>query len=494
MKRAVAVDDAAQEPATPAAHRRLALANSVLGAVIVALDGTVLTIAQPALRHDLGASFAAVQWTSTAYLIAVASLLVFAGRLGDRYGHQRVFAWGVLGFGAASAGIGFAPGVGWVIGLRVVQGVFGALLQPATLGMLRASFPPDRLGMPVALRTSAIGVAAAAGPLVGGVLVTELGWRAVFFLNVAPALVMGVPALVVRQPAARRNPASTALGLPASGPLGLPATASLDLPGAALLAVALAALVHTLVGIPEHGWTMTGVLGLLTTAATAYALVRHERRAPDPLLPPAVLGSATVGAALGVLVSASAAMLGALFVGSHVLQDVLGMSPLRTSLVALPGGVMMVLGAPVAAVLLRRWGARPTTLTGTVLLTTGVLVLSRLGPGSSTVVIGVGFLLLGAGFVTVMVTATAVVVRHAPPESAGVVGGLQQTAMNVGPTLGVAAAATLVPVGSGPAFLLLAAVSALGAPLAGRMPRPAGPERGGTRSVRNDEVKHVWEP
>ncbi|MFE7840841.1 MFS transporter [Streptomyces sp. NPDC057474] len=458
-----------------APHRRLTLANSVLGAVIVALDGTVLTIAQPTLRRDLDASLTEVQWTSTGYLIAVAGLLVFAGRLGDRFGYQRVFAWGVLGFGAASAGIGFASGVGWVIGLRVAQGVFGALLQPATLGMLRAAFPPDRLGMPIALRTSAIGVAAAAGPLVGGVLVTQLGWRAVFFLNVVPALVMGLLALTVRPPETERTKQA-------------PIT-RLDLPGAALLAVALAALVHTLVGVPEHGWTATGVLGLLIAAASAIALVRHERRTPDPLLPPAVLGSATVCAALGVLVAASAAMLGALFVCSFVLQDVLGMDPLRTSLVALPGGVMMVLGAPLSAVLLRRWGARPTALTGSVLLTAGVLALSRLGPGSSTVVIGGGFLLLGAGFGALMVTATAVVVRHAPPESAGVAGGLQQTAMNIGPTLGVAAATTLMTLGTGPALLLLAGVAALGAPLAVRMPRPAHPARDGTRSVRNDEGK-----
>ncbi|ULR54686.1 MFS transporter [Streptomyces deccanensis] len=456
-------------------HRRLTLASSVLGAMLVALDGTVLTIAQPTLRRDLDASLTEVQWTSTGYLIAVAGLLVFAGRLGDRFGHRRVFAWGVLGFGAASAGIGCAPGVGWVIGLRVVQGVFGALLQPATLGMLRAAFPPDRLAMPIALRTSAIGVAVAAGPLVGGVLVDRLGWRAVFFLNVVPALIMGLLALAVRAPLARSATRT---------PL-----ARLDLPSAALLGVTLAALVHTLVGVPEHGWTATGVLGVLIAAASALALVRHERRAPDPLLPSAVLGSAPVRAALGVLVAASAAMLGALFVCSFVLQDVLGLDPLRTSLVALPGGVTMVLGAPLSAVLLRRWGARPTALAGTVLLTAGVLALSRLGPGSSTVLVGAGFLLLGAGFGALMVTATAVVVRHALPEAAGVAGGLQQTAMNVGPALGVAAATTLMPLGTGPALLFLAAVAALGAPLALRMPRPARPARDGTRSVRNDENK-----
>ncbi|GGN86773.1 MFS transporter [Streptomyces albiflavescens] len=446
----------------PGVHRRLTLASSVLGAVIVALDGTVLTVAQPTLQRDLHASFAQVQWTSTGYLIAVAGLLVFAGRLGDRHGHQPVFAVGILGFGATSAGIGLAPGIGWVIGLRVAQGVFGALLQPATLGMLRAAYPPDRLGMPIALRTSAIGLAAAAGPLVGGALVTQLGWRAVFFLNVVPAFVMGVLALAVRGPARDRAPVA----------------GGLDVPGACLLAVALVSLVQTLVEIPETGWTAATLLGLIVVTVAGAAFVRHERRTASPLVPPDVLGSAAIGAALGILVAASASMLGALFVGSYFLQETLGLDPMQTSLRALPGAVMMVLGAPLSAVLLRRFGARRTTLAGTGVLTLGVVVLSRLDEASTAIPIGIGFLLLGAGFAAVMVTATAVVVRHASAESAGVAGGLQQTAMNVGPTLGVAAAATLMTltngVATGPPLTALAAVSATGALLALRLPGHAG--------------------
>ncbi|WP_371600201.1 MFS transporter [Streptomyces sp. NBC_00564] len=442
-------------------HRRLTLASSVTGAVAVALDGTVLTVAQPTLQRDLHATFAQVQWTSTGYLIAVASLLVFAGRLGDRYGHQQVFAVGILGFGATSAAIGFAPGIESVIGLRVAQGVFGALLQPATLGMLRAAYPADRLGMPIALRTSAIGLAAAAGPVVGGALVTALGWRAVFFLNVVPALVMGVLALAVRGPARSRA-----------------ASGGLDMPGACLLAVALVGLVHTLVGIPEAGWTTASTLGLVVVMAAGAAFVRHERRTSSPLVPYDVLGSATVGAALGILVAGSAAMLGSLFVGSYYLQEVLELDPLQTSLRALPGAVMMVLGAPVAAVLLRRQGARRTTLAGMIALTSGVLLLSRLDRASTAVSIGGGFLLLGAGFGTVMVTATGVLVRQASAESAGVAGGLQQTAMNVGPTLGVATATLLMALGTGvamgPPLTALAAVSALGVVLALRLPGPPG--------------------
>lgn len=447
-------------------RRGPALACSVVGAVVVAMDGTVLTVAQPTLQRDLHASLTQVQWTSTGCLSAVASLLVFAGRLGDRYGHRRMFTLGMLGFGAASAGIGMAPGIGWVIGLRVVQGVFGALLQPATLGLLRAAYPPERLGMPIAVRTSAIGVAAAAGPLVGGALVTPFGWRSVFFLNVVPAVVMGVLAAVVR--------------IPESTPASRP---PLDLPGAVLLATSLVCLVYTLSAVADSGRPTVSLQALVGAAVAGCLFVRHERRTTGPLLPTGLLGRADVGCALALLVAASAAMLGTLFVSSYLLQDGLGLDPLRTALWALPGPVAMVSAAPVSAVLMRRYGPRRTAGTGTALLALGALALTRLGETSPALWAGTGFLLVGAGFSTVMVTATAVVVRQAPMASAGVAGGLQQTALNIGPTVGVAVASTLMTctdATSGLTLAFLACVSLLGLPPAPRLPdrfgfRAAGP-------------------
>ncbi|MCQ4211812.1 MFS transporter [Streptomyces longispororuber] len=413
-------------------HRRVTLAGSVLGAVLVALDGTVLTIAQPALQRDLGASLAQVQWTSTGYLIAVASLLVFAGRLGDRYGHRRLFAYGMLGFAAASAGIGCAPGVGWVIGLRIAQGVCGALLQPATLGMLRAAYPPDRLGMPIALRTSAIGVAAAAGPLIGGVLTARLGWRSVFFLGVLPAVAIALLVLLVRD----REPAAR------------PRTAGLDPGGALLLGSALACLVTALVAVPGAGWSAGAVLAACGACAAGAAFVVHERRTAHPLLSPALLASPVVAAALGILLSASAALFGTLFTATYFLQDVLGLDPLDTALRMLPVALCMVLAAPLSAVLLRRSGARATTSAGMALMAAGVFGFGRLDTSATRLAVGACALAMGTGFGTVMVSATEVLVRRAAPGEAGVAGGLQQTAMNVGPTLGVATATTLLASGT----------------------------------------------
>ncbi|MGA4950731.1 MFS transporter [Streptomyces lydicamycinicus] len=556
--------------------QRLVLTGSITGAVIVALDGTVLTVAQPALQRDLHASFAQVQWTSTGYLIAVASLLVFAGRLGDRYGHQQLFALGILGFGATSAAIGLAPGVGWVIGLRVAQGIFGALLQPATLGMLRATYPPDQLGIPLALRTSAIGLAAAAGPVLGGALVAHWGWRGVFFLNVVPACLIGGLAWVVRvpslvpapapaptppptltltppsasahvpasasafepweasaggasrgaapagaaatgsdsesrtassggaTPAATTDVASTTAGVGttagaaaahgATATPGARAAAGLDLPGACLLALALVSLVHTLVALPETGWTVVTALGGAVAVFACGAFIRHERRTASPLVPLSVVGSTTIASALAVLLSAAAALFGTLFVSTYFLQDVLALDPMECGLRVLPLAVLMVLSAPASAVLQRRYGPRRTTLAAMTLLTLGILVLSQLDRTSTAPAIGAGFLLLGAGFGTVMVTATAVIVRHVPTAHAGVAGGLQQTAMNIGPTLGVATATMLVTLTTptttgdhspggphwtaeaflsamGPTLLTLAAVAATGALAAAKLPR-----------------------
>ncbi|KUL55374.1 MFS transporter [Streptomyces sp. NRRL F-4489] len=446
---------------TARVQRRLALLVSVAGAMIVALDGTVLLVAQPGLRKDLGASMAQVQWTSTGYLVAVAALLVIAGRLGDRYGHTRLLFAGVLGFGAASAGIALASDVTWVVVLRVVQGGFGALLQPATLALLRLAYPADRLGTPVAIRTSAIAVAAGAGPILGGVLVADLGWRAVFWINVPVAGAIAALVLTVRLPTAVRAAEVERLSATESFP-----SPRLNLTGAGLLALVLGLLVHALAGVPERGWTAAPtLLELLAVAGVAAVLVRHERRARHPIVPPPVASSVPVTASMGMLLVAGAGLFGALFRATFYLQDVLRLGPLASGLRVLPLTALMVLGAPVAGAALRRYGPRRTALAGTALLAVGIAGLSRLGPASPGTAMVAAFAAMGAGFATVMVTATGTVVGDAPPGYAGVVGGLKQTAMNIGPTLGIAVAAGATGTAGtamGSALLILAALVSLG--------------------------------
>ncbi|MFF4319098.1 MFS transporter [Streptomyces sp. NPDC001568] len=442
-------------------RRRLALLVSVAAAMLVALDGTVLIVVQPALRQDLGASAAQVQWTSTAYLLTVAAFLVIAGRLGDRYGHVRLLLTGVLGFATASAGIALASDVGWVIALRAVQGLFGALLQPATLALLRLTHPPERLSTPIAVRTGAIGLAAAAGPLLGGVIVAQWGWRAVFLVNVPVAVVIAVAAAAVRVPTA---PETTRTPMGVAGPT--------------LLAAAVAAAVHALAGAAQSGWTAPGtLLGCGAAAGLGALFVRRERRGFRPLVPPAVARSRPVAASMALLMAVSAGMFGALFTATFLLQDVRGLDPMETGLRVLPMTALMVAGAPVAGLALRRLGPRRTALAGTALVVTGIAALGSGGP--------VAFGVLGAGFTAVMVTATASVVGDAPPGYAGVVGGLKQTAMNVGPALGIAVAAGAGAGAAGPVpaatdaagrtLAVLAALAATGLPAAALLPGRSGP-------------------
>ncbi|SPL91235.1 LrgA-associated membrane protein LrgB [[Actinomadura] parvosata subsp. kistnae] len=484
-----------------------ALAASVTGAMIVALDGTVLIVAQPDLQRDLGASVAQVQWTSTGYLLAVAALLVIAGRLGDRHGHSRLLLIGALGFGATSAGIALASGVGWVIGLRVLQGLFGALLQPATLALLRLAYPADRVNSAIAIRTSAIGVAAAAGPVLGGVLVAQFGWRAVFLINIPVAAVIAVLTATVREVAATQPRTDAISATPAhgrtdtisaaptheptdttsasagadAGPPPRPTDASptsrradvgtpprradggerpLGFVGPVLLAASLALAVYALVGVPAHSWVAAPtLLGLLAAAGVALLFGVHQRRTEQPLVPSAVARSTPVIASMALLLVVMGGIFGALFTGTFLLQDVLGLDPFDAGLRVLPMTAVMVVGAPLVSVALRRFGARRTAVAGTLLVVLGIAGLSRLGPASTWPAMSIVFAVLGAGFATVMVTATGTVVRDAPPAYAGVVGGLKQTAMNVGPTVGIAVAAGVMA-GSAPTVASVAAGSA----------------------------------
>ncbi len=237
-----------------------------------------------------------------------------------------------------------------------------------------------------------------------------VGWRAVFFLNVVPSLVFGVLALTVREPYRERASA-----------------VQFDLLGALLLALSLASLVQALVDLPGSA------AGLALSALAGLAFVRHERRTAHPLLPPDVVGSAAIRGALGMLLAASAAFSGTLFVVTYFLQDTTGLDPFQSALRGLPLAAAMVLAAPSTAVVLRRAGARRTAGVAMVVVALAVLVLSR---ASGTFAVCGVFALLGAGFGAVMVAGTQVVVRVAEVASAGVAGGLKQTAVNVGPTLG----------------------------------------------------------
>src|SRR6202521_1585987 len=248
---------------------RWVIAATVLGSGMAAIDATVIGIALPTIGRDFHASLGTLQWVVTGYPLTLASLLLLGGSLGDRYGRKRVFMIGVAWFALSSAACAVATGSTQLIVLRVLQGVGGALLTPGSLAILEASFAKDDRSEAIGAWSGLGGVATAAGPLLGGYLISAASWRWIFLIN----LPLGVLVLLV---SARHVPESrdpTAAG-------------SVDAVGAALATVALAALAYALIEGPADGWASPPVLATLVTGlAAATGFVVWERRAPAPMLP-----------------------------------------------------------------------------------------------------------------------------------------------------------------------------------------------------------------
>jgi EmrB/QacA subfamily drug resistance transporter len=403
-------------------HPWLTLLTVALGVAMVALDGTIVAIANPAIKQDLGATFAQVQWITSGYLLALAVSLITAGKLGDRFGHRQTFLIGVVGFAAASAAIGFAPGVGLVVTFRVFQGVFGALLMPAALGLLRASFPAERLNAAIGIWGAVIGASTAAGPIVGGLLVEHVGWESVFFINVPVgvlALVMGLVLLLNHR--AEKAPRS------------------FDVPGIVLLSSAMFCLIWSLIKAPAWGWSDGGTLGFLAVALVAFTVFAlWEKRAREPLLPLSMFRSVPLSAGTVLMVLMAFGFMGGIFFVTFYLQNVHGMSPVTSGLHLLPLTAMMIVSSPLAGAVITKTGPRGPLVGAMVITAVAMFGLSTLDTGSGTMVTSLWFALLGLGLAPVMVGATEVIVGNAPLEHAGVAGGLQQAAMQVGGSLGTA--------------------------------------------------------
>ncbi|MFD5747639.1 MFS transporter [Streptomyces sp. NPDC127033] len=411
---------------TPSKGRRghpwLTLFSVAIGVMMVALDGTIVAIANPAIKTDLGASFADVQWITNGYFLALAVALITAGKLGDRFGHRQTFLIGVTGFAAASGAIGLSHSISLVITFRVLQGLFGALLMPAALGLLRATFPAEKLNMAIGIWGMVIGASTAGGPILGGVLVEHVNWQSVFFINVpvgVAALVLGTLILVDHR--AQNAPRS------------------FDILGIVLLSAAMFALVWAIIKAPEWGWgsgtTWLYIAGaLICFGGFAY----WETRVAEPLVPLALFRSVPFSAGVVLMVLMAIAFLGGLFFVTFYLQNVHGMSPVDAGLHLLPLTGMMIVGSPLAGVLITKVGPRIPLAGGMAFTAAAMFGMSTLGTDTSSLTMSVWFAMLGFGLAPVMVGATEVIVGNAPLELSGVAGGIQQSAMQIGGSLGTA--------------------------------------------------------
>ncbi|MEV5309296.1 MFS transporter [Streptomyces sp. NPDC052610] len=421
-------DDAGSAPSDPSpakglrGHPWFTLITVAVGVMMVALDGTIVAIANPAIKEDLKASFADVQWITNGYFLALAVSLITAGKLGDRFGHRQTFLIGVVGFAVASGLIGMSSSIALVVTFRVLQGLFGALLMPAALGLLRATFPAEKLNMAIGIWGMVIGASTAGGPILGGVLVEHVSWQSVFFINVPVgvlAVVLG--AMILLDHRAENAPRS------------------FDLLGIALLSAAMFCLVWALIKAPEWGWGDGLTWTFIGASVLGFALFAFwETRVAEPLIPLALFRSIPLSAGVVLMVLMAIAFMGGLFFVTFYLQNVHGMSPIDAGLHLLPLTGMMIVGSPLAGAMITKLGPRIPLAGGMAVTALAMWGMSTLKADTGSGVMSLWFALLGLGLAPVMVGATEVIVGNAPMELSGVAGGLQQAAMQIGGSLGTA--------------------------------------------------------
>lgn len=406
----------------------LSLIAVAFGLFMVGLDGSVVSIANPEIGRDLGATTAELQWVTNSYLLALAAALILGGKLGDRFGRRRYYLIGVAGFTVASVAIGLAGSVEGVIAFRAAQGLFGALLMPNTLGMLRAVFPPQRFGMAVGIWAMVSSVSTALGPIVGGLLVQHVNWESVFYIN-AP---IGVAALIF-----------SALVLPESK--NSTGRHTFDVGGVLLLAAGLLILVFGVVKGETWGWAAGSTIGTIVAGLLILVLFGwYETRREHPLLPMRLFRNPalTIGAVITAINFFT--LLGSIFYIMLYLQNVRGYSPVWAGVVTLPLSIASVVASPLGAALTDRYGPRLTMPLGMVLQGGASFGLMFLGAGSGYWAMWPSFVGLGLGIGMVMAASSEAIVGNAPVKDAGVAGGLQATMLQIGGALGTSVLISLI--------------------------------------------------
>lgn len=413
----------------------LVLAICCMSLLIVGMDATIVNVALPAIRDDLGASVSGLQWTTASYTVVLASLLMLGGSTGDRLGRARVFQAGLVIFTAASLGCSLAPGIGALIVFRVLQGVGGSMLNPVAMSIIRNTFEdPRERAQAIGIWGAVVGVSMALGPVLGGVLV-ELSWRAVFLVNIP----IGLAAIVLT---ARFVPESRAARARRPDPVGQ-----------LLVIVLLASLTSAIIEGAQVGWDAPAIVALALTAAAALAaLVPYELRRREPLIELRFFASRPFAAASVIAVAAFAAFGGFLFVNTLYLQEVRGLSAASAGLCTLPMAAMTILVSPIAGRVVGARGVRAPLVIGGLGLGTGALMLVALGDDTPLGWLLAAYTVFGIGFGAVNPPVTNAAVSGMPPSQAGVAAAVASTSRQVGQTLGVALIGAVATAGIGDAL------------------------------------------
>ena len=414
-------------------RQRLTLLAAILGSGVAMLDGTIVNVALPAIERDLGGGLTAQQWVVNSYLLALGSLILIGGSLGDIYGERRVFTVGVAAFGVFSVACALAPTIGVLIAARTLQGAAAALLTPSSLAIIIGAFSTHERGPAIGRWTAWGGIAAVVGPLAGGVIVDQTSWRWVFALNVplVAATIVFILAAVPRTP--------TVVGR------------RVDVLGAVLCAAGLGGIVFALIEQPRLGWSSPAILVSLVGGVLAFAgFLAYERHAEQPMLRLTLFArrNFSVGNIETLAMYAGLAIL--FFYLVIFLQQVAGYSALEAGLATLPTTLIMFALSSRFGALADRHGPRLFMGAGPLIAAAGILLLLRTGLNTSYVAdVLPAVLVFSLGLTMTVAPLTAAVLADADESDAGIASAVNNAVARVAglvgvPIAGIVAASALV--------------------------------------------------
>ncbi|MFG3287379.1 MFS transporter [Streptomyces sp. NPDC048179] len=401
-------------------RRMLVLAICCMSLLIVSLDTTALNVGLPSMQRELHASTAGLQWTIDAYTLVLASLLMLAGSTGDRVGRKKVFMTGLVVFSIGSLLCSLAPNLESLIAFRMVQAVGGSMLNPVAMSIITNTFTePRERARAIGVWGAVVGISMAAGPLVGGLLVESVGWRAIFWVNIPVGLAAVLLTLRFvpesRAPKARRP----------------------DPVGQVLVIALFGSLTYAIIEAPTAG-TAT-VLPFAAVALVALAgLLWYEPRRDEPLIDLRFFRSAPFSGATVIAISAFASLGGFLFLSTLYLQNVRGLDALHAGLWMLPMAVPMFLCAPLAGRLVASRGPRLPLVVAGVAMTASAVLFAAFEAETSDTTLFLGYVVFGIGFGFVNAPITNTAVSGMPRSQAGVAAAVASTSRQLGQTLGVA--------------------------------------------------------
>jgi len=415
-------------PVATSREKQLTLLAAVLGTSVVFLDASVTGVALPAIRGDLGGGLAGQQWVTNAYLLALSSLLLIGGSLGDVLGQKRVFLVGVAGFGLTSALCAIASSIPELCAFRAMQGVCAALVTPTALAVIIHVFPEDERARAIGTWTALSSVVGVIGPFVGGVLIAAGSWRLIFLLN-AP-LVLVTVTLIAR-------------GIP--GDASASSARRLDLPGALLAAIALSGSVFAVTEEPARGWSALVVGSLAVGILGAIAFIAREARAPAPMLPLSLFRERNFTIGNLATLTAYLGLGGVIFLLPVFLQEVSGYSPVQAGLALLPVTSLLIVLSRRFGALADRIGSRLPIGLGALVAAGGLLLLARVDRRADYLSeILPALLVFGLGLAMLVAPLTATVLGAVEEDHAGVAAAVNTTLSRVAQLFAVAVLGAVV--------------------------------------------------